>query len=141
VDDTLTLFLPKYACKINSDWIITITAGVFALACVKLMTCLYTRFHCGFHQGSVPEAWKAYWYRNLIWEVVCGYESDIFSSRLRVKPRSVFCAICQSGPDVNKKHITYTYHWHKIVWLYAIWCGEESRILRFQKLLHHSWRL
>jgi hypothetical protein len=41
VDDTLTLFLPKYAFKINSDWIITITAGVFALARVKLMTCTH----------------------------------------------------------------------------------------------------
>jgi hypothetical protein len=32
------------ACKINSDWIITITAGVFCLARVNHMTCLYTRF-------------------------------------------------------------------------------------------------
>jgi hypothetical protein len=73
--DTL---LPKYACKINSDWIITITVGVFARARVKLMTCMYTRFHWGFHQGSVPEAWKAYWYRNLIWEVEFAYKWKYF---------------------------------------------------------------
>jgi hypothetical protein len=53
--DTL---LPKYACTINSDWIITMTAGVFApCACEAHDVPVHT---VSLRISSRPEAWKSY---------------------------------------------------------------------------------
>jgi hypothetical protein len=83
--DTL---VPKCACKINSDWIITITADVFSLARVNPMTCLYTRFHCGFYEGSVLEAWKVYsietWYGKMYVNVRWWYVSANYRVSIRL---------------------------------------------------------